>query len=115
VTIVFKGYRFVAVGGQMVWMPAEKGKYFTDFLLILVQNIFGREWWEAELAKTRNQRHPVFQWRMKAMMYMNKQPMGGDGIYVPQVTGPMAAYYTFAYDLLSSPITVGWTKNFSHA
>jgi len=99
VTNVFKGYRFVAVGGQMMWMPAEKGKYFTDFLLVLVQNIFGREWWEAEFAKPRDQRHPVAQWRYKAMVYQNKQPKTDEGIYVAKLTGPMAAYYTFAYDL----------------
>ncbi len=49
--------------------------------------------------KPSNQRHPAFQWRYKAMTYQNKQPRAADGIYVAHPTGPMFAYYTFAYDL----------------
>lgn len=98
-TNVFNGQRFIAVGGGMYFMPADTTKYFPDFLLRWAQIVFGREWWEAELTKTLEQRHPVFQWRMKAMIYQNKQPKTEDGIYVAKTTGPMAAYYTFAYDL----------------
>lgn len=95
----FKGYRFTALGGQLVYQPAEKARYFTDILLTLMQNVFGREWWEAQLTLPREQRHPAFQWRFKAMTFMNKQPKTPEGIYVAKITGPMFAYYTFAYDL----------------
>ncbi|MGC1130709.1 MAG: hypothetical protein WA875_14205 [Candidatus Acidiferrales bacterium] len=99
VTQVFNGQRFIAVGGHMYLMPADATKYFPDFLLRFVQIVFGREWWEAELARPVEKRHPVFQWRMKAMIFQNKQLKTPDGIYVAKTTGPMAAYYTFAYDL----------------
>ena len=57
------------------------------------------EWWESEIAKPRGRRHTAFEWRAKAMVYMNKRPKSEDGIYVAKMTGPMLAYYTFAYDL----------------
>jgi hypothetical protein len=94
-----QGYRFVAVGNHLLYKPANEAKYFADFLLALMANVFGRAWWDAEVAKPRDQRHPAFQWRYKAMTYQNKQPKTADGIYVAQPTGPMFAYYTFAYDL----------------
>jgi SEC-C motif len=95
----FKGYRFTALGGQLVYQPAEKARYFTDILLTLIQNVFGKAWWEDQLKLPRDERHPAFQWRFKAMTFMNKQPRTAEGIYVATMTGPMLAYYTFAYDL----------------
>jgi hypothetical protein len=94
-----QGHRFVAVGGDLIFQPAEKAKYFPDFLLVLMSNIFGREWWDAEVAKPRDQRHPAFQWRSKAITFQNKQRSSADGTYCAQYTGPMLAYYSFAYDL----------------
>jgi hypothetical protein len=92
-TIFDQGYRFVAVGNHLLYKPADEAKYFTDLLLDLIPNVFGREWWETEIAKPRDRRHPVFQWRYKAMTYQNKQPKTADGIYVAHPTGPMFAYY----------------------
>ena len=99
ISLEFQGYRMVAVGNQLIYQPAEKAKFFTDILLTLLANTFGREWWDAELAKVPDERHPVFQWRAKAMTYQNKQPKNADGHYSAEMTGPMLAYYTFAYDL----------------
>jgi hypothetical protein len=93
------GYKLVIAGGGLVWKPADEAKYFTDILLDFFQNIFGREWTEAELAKPRGERHPVLELRYKAMTYMNKQEKTPEGIYVSQMTGPMLGYFCFAYDL----------------
>jgi hypothetical protein len=38
----FKGYRFTALGGQLVYQPAEKARYFTDILLTLMQTSLER-------------------------------------------------------------------------
>jgi hypothetical protein len=93
------GYKLVIAGGGLVWQAADKAKYFTDILLTFVQNIFGREWFETEVAKPRGERHPVMELRYKAMTYMNKQDKTPEGIFISQVTGPMLGYFCFAYDL----------------
>ena len=99
ISAVHQGHRFVAIGSRLIVLPAEKAKYFTDILLALMPQTFGREWWDAELTRPLDQRHTSFQWRAKAMIFMNKQPKTPEGIYSAQMTGPMMAYFAFAYDL----------------
>jgi hypothetical protein len=95
----YQGHRFVAVGNQLVYQPIEKAQFFTDILMTLIQNTFGRVWFETEIAKSPYERHPVMQSRIKALTYMNKQPRTAGGVYTVQMTGPMLGYFTFAYDL----------------
>jgi hypothetical protein len=95
----YQGHKFVAVGNQLIYQPIEKAQFFTDILLTLVQNTFGRVWFETEIAKPPDERHPVMQSRVKALTYMNKQPRIAGGAYAAQMTGPMLGYFTFAYDL----------------
>jgi len=97
----FQGYKFVVVGNKVVYQPKEKAQFFTDILLTFVPNTFGKEWFEAEVAKPRGTRHPAFEARYKAMSYMNAQPRDAQGVYKAQMTGPMLAYFTFAYDLFT--------------
>jgi hypothetical protein len=84
-----------------VYQPKEQVQFFTDILLTFVQNTFGRERVEAEVAKPRGTRHPVFEARYKALSYMNAQPRDAQGVYKAQMTGPMLAYFTFAYNLFT--------------
>jgi hypothetical protein len=93
------GYKLVVAGGGLIWQRADQAKYFTDILLTFYQNVFGREWTEVEYAKPRGERHPVVELRYKALSYVNKLERTEDGVYVPQITGPMQAYLSFAYDL----------------
>jgi hypothetical protein len=95
----FQGYKFVAIGGNLMYMPADKCKYFTDVLIARVPLVFGRDWFEQEVSKPRDERHPVMQWRVKGMDFMNTQPRLPDGTYCAVPTGPLLAYITFAYDL----------------
>lgn len=95
----YQGYRFVAVGNQLVYQPAKNAQFFTDILMTFVQNTFGKDWFTAELAKPRGTRHPVMEARVKALTVMNKQPKNPDGSYQVKMTGPMLGYFTFAYDL----------------
>jgi hypothetical protein len=99
VSAEFQGHRLVAVGDEIMWRQADKAKYFGDFLVALMPTVFGVEWWDAEVAKPEDKRHPAFQWRFKAMTYQNKQAKTADGIYIKHPTGPMVAYFSFAYDL----------------
>lgn len=64
-----------------------------------VPNVFGKEWFDTEIAKPRGTRHPVMEARVKALSFMNKQPRNPDGSYQVQMTGPILGYFTFAYDL----------------
>lgn len=95
----FHGYKFVAVGGTMFYMPSDRCRFLTDILLAYVPTLFGQEWFEQEIATQPDERHPVMQWRIKGMNYMNSQPRLPDGSYAATPTGPLLAYITFAYDL----------------
>ena len=95
----FQGYKFVAVGSRLMYMPSDRCKFFTDVLIAYVPQLFGREWFEQEVAKPMDERHPVMQWRVKGMNFMNAQPPLPDGTYGATPTGPLLAYLTFAYDL----------------
>ena len=80
-------------------MPSEKCRFFTDVLLAYVPQLFGKDWFEQEIAKPPDERHPVMQWRIKGINYMNGQPQSPDGSRGGAPTGPLLAYLTFAYDL----------------
>lgn len=67
----YLGYKFVAAGHKLVYQPKERAQFFNDFLFTFVPITFGKEWFEAEVAKPRGSRHPVFETRYKAMTYMN--------------------------------------------
>jgi hypothetical protein len=95
----YHGYKFVAVGNKLFYRPSEKCRFLTDILLEFVPHLFGREWFEREVAKAPDERHPAMQWRIKGMNYMNAQPRLPDGSYSAIPTGPLLAYITFAYDL----------------
>lgn len=99
IAMEINGYKLVIAGSSLVWQPADRTKYFADILINFYQNVFGREWSEAEFAKPRGERHPVIELRYRALLYMNKQQRTPEGIYISQMTGPMQAYFGFAYDL----------------
>lgn len=95
----FHGYRFVAIGGKLIYMPANRCNFLSDVLIAYVPQLFRKEWFDQEIAKPRDERHPAMQWRVKGMNYMTSQPKLPDGTYAVQFTGPLMAYMTFAYDL----------------
>lgn len=101
ISMDYSGYKFVVAGNKVVYQPKEQAQFFTDILLTFVQNTFGKEWVQAEVAKPRGTRHPVFEARYKALTYMNAQPRDAQGRYKAQMTGPMLGYFTFAYDLFT--------------
>ncbi len=95
----FQGHKFVAIGNTLLYMPSERCRFLTDVLLAYVPQLFGKPWFDSEIAKPPDDRHPVMQWRIKGMNYMNAQPRLPDGSYGAAPTGPLLAYLTFAYDL----------------
>ena len=77
----------------------DKKKYFGDFLRDFVVEVFGVEWWNAEMAKPESERHLVVQWKIESARYMNAQPEQPDGSRRGIPSGIVAAFIAFAYDL----------------
>jgi hypothetical protein len=93
----FQGQRVVAVGNRLLW---KKGwTFFPDFLLDYVPTLFGREWWDEEMARPESERHPVWQWRAAGIQFMHAQERQQDGTFAAFPNGLLAGYMTFAYDL----------------
>jgi SEC-C motif len=70
----YKGHKFIAIGNQLMYMKSEKCRFFTDVLIARVPLVFGREWFDNEVAKPPDERHPVMQWRVKALKYVATLP-----------------------------------------
>lgn len=99
VALEHKGVKFVVSGGGLITQPAHVTKYFLDILWDFPPRIFGKKWFETERAKPLGKRHPVMELRYKTSSYIKKLDKTSEGIYIPQMTGPMAGYFGFAYDL----------------
>jgi len=94
------GRKFVAAGNRLYASNGEHPwRYVPDFLADYIPSIFGKEWGEAELAKAETERHPLGQWRVETLRYMQQQPRLPDGTYNAPPSGFMAAYMAFAFDL----------------
>lgn len=97
ISLEFQGHRFVVVGGRVYY--AKNWKFFPDFLRDYVPQVFGKDWWEAELAKEEREWHQLVGWRTQAIRFMNAQAPGPDGNFRVMPNGFLAAYMAFAYDL----------------
>jgi len=97
ISIAAFGQRTVAVGGRIY--GSDKWKFFSDFLRDYVVEILGVEWCKAEAATSEEERHPVITWLAQSSRYMNAQPAQPDGSRVGLLTGALAAFNCFAYDL----------------
>lgn len=95
-TVAF-GQRVVAVSGRLY--RSDKWKFFSDFLRDYVVEVLGVDWCKAEAAESDEKRHPVITWRLQAARYMDAQPARPDGSRVGLLTGALAAFNCFAYDL----------------
>lgn len=94
------GRNLVAAGSKIyASRPERPWRYVADFLDDYVPGLFGKEWYDAELTKPEQERHPVFQWRLDAIKYAKQQRKAPDGSYVAAPNGPMAAYMMFAFNL----------------
>ena len=99
----FHGRKFVAAGGRLYYSGDKRPwKYVLDFLFDYIPSLFGKEWFLAELAKPEIERHPLFQWRVDGMNYLNvhnqAQP---DGSFAALPNGSIAAYASFAFNLFA--------------
>jgi len=91
------GKRLIGVGSRIYSL--ERCRFFTDFLREYISTIFGKEWFEAEVKKADTERHPLMQWRLRGLVYMNNQPPQPDGTRAAPPNGALAGFMSFAYDL----------------
>lgn len=92
------GKKFVAIRNRLSY--SEAWKFIPDFLLDYVPHVFGKDWWDAEVAKPEGERHQVFQWRVGCLRH--KQAGVNDGekrIVMPD--GMTGAYLSFAFNLFA--------------
>jgi hypothetical protein len=90
------GYRLVFVKNTMHY--SKSWKTFHDFLLYYLRNTFGKEWWEAEMAKPENSRHPIIRWHEAINRKLGPLTKKGE-INEAEMTGAVAAYLQLSYNL----------------
>jgi len=91
------GMKVVAVGKRIE--GAENWKFIPDFLLDYVPHVFGKDWFDEQVAKPGEERHPVFQWRA-ACFHQKADGTPGERIAaVPD--GLSLSYLSFAFSLFA--------------
>ncbi len=90
-------HRFVAVDGSIHF--STKWSTFHDFLNDYPKIVLGQDWWMSEISKPLEERHRILIWATRSYerrkAYMEQK---GHGFAQP-MTGAIAAYMRFAYDL----------------
>jgi hypothetical protein len=93
------GKKFIAAGKRLLW--SDKWKFIPDFLVDYVPGLFGKEWWDAEVAKPEAQRHQVFQWRTGCLRHRQTAQRDANGKWVVAPDGNSAAYLALAFNLFA--------------
>lgn len=95
----FHGYKFVAVGNELYYFPAESCRTFPDFLMKYIKLVLGIDWGKGELAKPYEERHQILKWYDGMCRFQSEQKPGSNGLYSAIPNGAFAAYLHLAYDL----------------
>ena len=97
ISTVFKGCRFVAVGGILYY--SKNWKTLHDFLLDYIKIIMGREWFNSELKKQSAEQHPVIQWYKLVCKHLRGYFETPGKVHSAPMTGAVLAYLGLAYNL----------------
>lgn len=92
------GKKFVAIRNRLEY--SETWKFIPDFLLDYVPHVFGKDWWDAEVAKPEGERHQVFQWRVGCLRHKQTGVEAGEKRMV-MPDGMTGAYLSFAFNLFA--------------
>jgi hypothetical protein len=92
------GKKFVAVGNRLYY--SERWKFIPDFLIDYVLYVFGKDWFDAEVAKPETERHPVFQLRVGCLRNRKTGLVVGNRREV-KMDGMSVAYLSFAFNLFA--------------
>jgi hypothetical protein len=93
------GKKIIAAGKRLFW--SDKWKFIPDFLVDYVPGLFGKEWWETEVAKPEGERHQVFQWRTGCLRHRQTGHVDAQGKRVVAPDGNSAAYLSLAFNLFA--------------
>ncbi len=93
------GKKFIAVGSQVLW--SDTWKFIPDFLVDYVPGLFGKQWWDAEVAKPEAERHQVFRWRTGCLRHKRTAKADVDGKWAVVPDGNTTAYLSFAFSLFA--------------
>jgi len=106
ISTLFKDIRFVAVGDRLYHSP--DWKTFHDFLFVYIKDVLGKEWGQAELLKTFEERHPILQWAELITKHKESNSQNAGIIRQAAMTGAVAAFLGLAYNiyLLAHNITI---------
>jgi hypothetical protein len=92
------GKKFVAIRNRLAY--SETWKFIPDFLLDYVPHVFGKDWWDAVVAKPEGERHQVFQWRVGCLRRLQAGVDAG-GKRMATADGMTGAYLSFAFNLFA--------------
>ena len=101
------GQRAIVVGSEILFV--RDCRTFSDFLFDYVRQLFGRDWWLAEVAKPTEQWHPVMTWHESVAHLQRRQATQPAGtVYSAPLTVAARLLLQLAYDLytLSHNLTV---------
>jgi hypothetical protein len=91
------GTRMVTVGNT-VYHSKEWGT-FQDFLRFFLVDTFGRDWFQSEIRKAENDRHPVLQWHEMMKANMAKHGKKSGAVYTVPASGAHRAFMHLAYNI----------------
>jgi hypothetical protein len=98
ITAKFQNHRFVAVGSRLYFH--ENWRNFNDFLIFYAQDVIGKLWWQAELARPRNERHPLVKWHGHfGELQRSRQADPETGLVSAVRDGILSAFLALSYDL----------------
>lgn len=97
VSLDFKGNRMVAVGNA-IHSSREWGT-FQDFLRYFLIRTFGRTWFEEEIKKSEENRHPIVQWHEKTKAHMARFGKKVGNVYTVPASGAHRAFLHLAYNI----------------
>jgi hypothetical protein len=94
----FQDHRFVVVGSRLYFN--KHWQNFIDFLIFYVQDVMGREWWQAELRKPFGEQNPIVRWRAHLdEVSKNQQPDPETNLVSAVQDGIISALLLLSYDL----------------
>jgi len=89
--------RYVAIGSLM--LGSERWETFPDFLFDYLLHSLGKDWYDEEYSKSREDMHPIMGWRHDITEFQDMQTLNKDGLFEAVPSGPYKAFITLAYDL----------------
>lgn len=94
----FAGHKIVAVGNRIHW--SKKWRTFPDFLLDYLRGKIPEGWYQAEMEKVLEERHPLAQWYWRYCEFQarNWEP-DANGLFGGEPDGPSLSLLVLAHEL----------------